>query len=102
MQTYISLVKFTQHGLQTMQDRGMERAEIIKRNAKALGGKLVQAYYCLGEYDVVAVWEFPDNKTAMKAAVMNASLGHIQITTMPAVNREEWKSVLQQTMGKTK
>jgi uncharacterized protein with GYD domain len=102
MQTYVSLVKFTQHGLQTIKDKGMERAEIVKQNAKALGGKLVQAYYCLGEYDVVAIWEFPDNKTAMKAAVLNASLGHIQITTMPAVGREEWKSLLQQTMGKKK
>jgi uncharacterized protein with GYD domain len=102
MQTYVSLVKFTQHGLQTMKDKGIERAEIVKQNAKALGGKLVQAYYCLGEYDVVAIWEFPDNKTAMKAAVLNASLGHIQITTMPAVSREEWKGLLQQTLGKKK
>jgi hypothetical protein len=38
----------------------------------------------------------------MKAAVMNASLGHIQISTMPAVNREEWKSLLQQALGKKK
>src|SRR5687767_13552730 len=100
MQTYVSLVKFTQNGLQTMKDKGIERAEMVKQNAKALGGKLIQAYYCLGEYDVVAIWEFPDNKTAMKAAVLNASLGHIEITTMPAVDREEWKSLLQQTIGK--
>lgn len=100
MQTYVSLVKFTQHGLQTMKDKGVERAEIIKQNAKSLGGKLIQAYYCLGKYDVVAVWEFPDNKTAMKAAVLNASLGHIQITTMPAVGRDEWKTLLQDAMSK--
>ena len=30
---------------------------------------------------------------------MNASLRHIQITTMPAVNRDEWKSLLHETMG---
>ena len=100
MQTYVSLVKFTQHGLQTMKENGIERAELVKQNVKALGGKLLQAYYCLGEYDVVAVWEFPDNKTAMKAAVLNASLGHIQITTMPAVSRDEWKKLLQDTIGK--
>ncbi|MGQ0666477.1 MAG: GYD domain-containing protein [Nitrospiraceae bacterium] len=102
MQTYISLVKFTQHGLQTMKEKGMDRAEIVKQNAKALGGKLVQAYYCLGKYDVVAIWEFPDNKTAMKAAVMNASMGHIQLTTMPAIGREEWKALIQDTLGKKK
>lgn len=33
---------------------------------------------------------------------LNASFGHIPITTMPAVNREEWKSLLQQTIGKKK
>ena len=85
MQTCVSLVKFTQHGLQTMKEKGIERAEMVKQNAKALGGKLVEAYYCLGQYDVVAVWEFPDNKTAMRAAVLNASMGHIEITTMPAI-----------------
>jgi len=100
MQTYVSLVKFTQHGLQTMKEKGIERAEMVKKNAKALGGKLIQAYYCLGEYDVVAIWEFPDNKTAMKAAVMNASLGHIEIKTMPAISRDEWKTLLQNTIGK--
>jgi len=62
MQTYVSLVKFTQHGLQTMKEKGIERAELVKQNVKALGGKLLQAYYCLGEYDVVAVWEFPDTR----------------------------------------
>jgi len=102
MQTYVSLIKFTQQGLQTMKEKGIERAEMVKKNAQTLGGNLVQAYYCLGKYDVVAVWEFPDNKSAMKAAVLNASLGHIQITTMPAVGRDEWKSLLHETLGKAK
>jgi uncharacterized protein with GYD domain len=100
MATYISLVKFTQQGLTTMKDKGVERAELVQKHAKAQGGRLVQAYYCLGEYDVVAVWEFPDNRAAMKAAVLNASMGHIQITTMPAVTRDEWKKLLQETLGK--
>lgn len=102
MPTYVSLVKFTQHGLMSMKDKGIERAETVQRNAKAHGGKLIQAFYCLGEYDVVAIWEFPDNRAAMKAAVLNASMGHIEITTMPAVTRDEWKKLLQDTLGKHK
>jgi uncharacterized protein with GYD domain len=102
MPTYVSLVKFTQQGLMTMKDKGIERAEAVQKNAKAQGGKLLQAYYCLGEYDVVAIWEFPDNRAAMKAAVLNASMGHIQIMTMPAVTRDEWKKLLGETLGKQK
>jgi len=102
MPMYVSLVKFTQHGLSTMKDKGVERAEVVKKHAQTLGGKLIQAYYCLGEYDVVAIWDFPDNRTAMKASVLNASLGHIEIKTMPAVTRDEWKKLLQDTLGKRK
>ena len=99
MPMYVSLVKFTQHGLTTMRDKGVERADTVKNHVRELGGNLIQAYYCLGEYDVVAIWEFPDNRTAMKAAVLNASMGHIQSMTMPAGPREEWKKILQETWG---
>ena len=102
MPTYVSLVRFTQQGLMTMKEKGIARAEAVQMNAKTHGGKLLQAYYCLGEYDVVAIWEFPDNRSAMKAAVLNASMGHIQMTTMPAVDRGEWKAILKDTLGRRK
>ncbi|MES4787109.1 MAG: hypothetical protein C4294_16280 [Nitrospiraceae bacterium] len=54
------------------------------------------SYYWLGEYDVVAILEFPNNQAAMKAAVLNSSLGHIKITTMPAIPRNEWRTLLQE------
>lgn len=99
MPVYVSLVKFTREGITTMKDQGIARSDKVQQNIEASGGKLISAYYCLGEYDVVAILEFPDNKTAMKAAVKNASLGHIQITTMPAVSRSEWRDLLRTVWG---
>lgn len=100
MPVYVSLVKFTRDGIVSMKEQGIKRSDMVKRNIEELGGKLVNAYYCLGEYDVVAILEFPNNKTAMKAAVKNASLGHIQITTMPAVTRDEWAGLLREIWEK--
>lgn len=100
MPVYVSLVKFTRDGIVSMKDQGIKRSDMVKRNIEELGGKLLNAYYCLGEYDVVAILEFPNNKTAMKAAVKNASLGHIQITTMPAVTRDEWSGLLREIWEK--
>jgi uncharacterized protein with GYD domain len=102
MPVYVSLVKFTRDGIMTMKDQGIARSETVKRNAEELGGKLINAYYCLGEYDVVAIWEFPDNKTAMKAAVKNAAIGHFQISTMPALPRNEWAQLLGDLFGTQK
>ncbi len=96
MPVYVSLVKFTRDGIVSMKDQGIKRSDMVKRNIEELGGKLLDAYYCLGEYDVVAILEFPNNKTALKAAVKNASIGHIQITTMPAVRRDEWAGLLRE------
>jgi len=45
---------------------------------------------------VVAIWDFP----AMKAGLLNASMGHICIQAMPAVSRDEWKSLIRETWGK--
>lgn len=99
MPVYVSLVKFTEHGISTMKQQGIARSETVQRNVESLGGKLLDAYYCLGEYDVVAILEFPNNRAAMKAAVLNASLGHIRITTMPAVARREWRELLHEIWG---
>ena len=99
MPVYVSLVKFTEHGISTMKQQGIARSEAVQRNVESLGGKLLDAYYCLGEYDVVAILEFPNNRAAMKAAVLNASLGHIRITTMPAVARREWRELLHDIWG---
>jgi uncharacterized protein with GYD domain len=61
---------------------------------------LLDAYYCLGEYDVVAILEFPNNRAAMKAAVLNSSLGHMKISTMPAISRGEWRGLLREVWSR--
>src|SRR2546422_5263530 len=62
MPVYVSLVKFTREGIMTMKDQGIARSDTVKKNIEGLGGRLIAAYYCLGQYDVVAILEFPDNK----------------------------------------
>lgn len=102
MPIYVSLVQFSTQGVTTMKEQGVSRSDTVQRNIESLGGRLLNAYYCLGEYDVVAILEFPDNKTAMKAAVLNSSLGHMKITTMPALSRDEWRNLLHDTWSAKK
>jgi uncharacterized protein with GYD domain len=97
MPIYVSLVKFSTEGVTTMKDQGVSRSDAVQRNIESLGGRLLDAFYCLGEYDVVAILEFSDNKAAMKAALLNSSMGHMKIITMPALSRNEWRELLQET-----
>src|SRR5437899_12489582 len=100
MRIYVGVVKCTREGIMTMKEQGTDRSEKVKKNIEELGGKLIAAYYCLGEYDVVAILQFPDNRTAMKAAAKNASLGHISITTMPASPRDARATLLREVWKK--
>ena len=99
MPLYVSLLKFTPERIRTMKDEGIARSNEAKKNIKELGGKLIEAYYCQGEYDIVAIVEFPNNETATKAAARNASLGNISATIMPAVRREDWVKMLLSRKG---
>lgn len=100
MPLYVSLIRFTREGVMSLRNEGITRSDKIRETVQSLGGKLVAAYYCLGPYDVVAVHEFPDNKTAMKASLLNGSLGALEVTTMAAVSREDWRAMLKELWGK--
>ncbi|MCA9422605.1 MAG: GYD domain-containing protein [Nitrospira sp.] len=49
MPIYVSLVNFTHDGLKTMKDKGVQRSDLVKKNIESLGGKMLHAFYCLGE-----------------------------------------------------
>ena len=63
-----------------------EATKVIQR-ATEEGVKFLNIYYTLGRYDVVVIFEAPDEKIAMKLAI---SIGDIESTeTLVAVPREE-------------
>jgi len=63
-----------------------EAANVIER-AKKEGVKFLNIYYTLGRYDVVAIFEAPDEKTAMRTQMR---IGDIESTeTLVAIPREE-------------
>lgn len=57
---------------QNPQDRSGGVAELIEK----LGGKLINLYYCFGEYDVVAIFEAPDDTSASAMVLAVISPGH--------------------------
>lgn len=56
------------------------RAEPASALARTLGGKLVDLYYCFGEYDMVVLVDLPDDATATAFVIAAGSAGHIKGT----------------------
>ena len=65
----------------------IDETENIIKKAVAEGTKFLNIYYTLGSYDVVVIFEAPNEKATMK---MLMRLGDIETTeTLVAVPREE-------------
>jgi uncharacterized protein with GYD domain len=51
-------------------------------------------YWALGEHDIVAVMEAPDDETVTAALLAVGSQGNIRTTTMRVFSRDEMRAVI--------
>ena len=56
------------------QDRRIPMREVEQK----LGGRLIDVYYCFGEYDVVVLIELPDDNVALTTAIAAVTPGHLK------------------------
>ena len=82
MPHYISLVKWTDQGIKNVKE-SPKRADIVSHMAEKLGGKM-QLFYTMGDYDIVALTEAPNDETAMQLLLQIGTIGSVRTTTMKA------------------
>jgi uncharacterized protein with GYD domain len=93
MPTYIVLGNFTEQGIRNVKDT-TKRADAVKDAAKKYGATMKDIHWTMGQYDMVATFEAPDD-AAMSALVLTvASAGNIRGQTLRAYSREEMNAVL--------
>ncbi len=63
MATYIALCNFTDQGIRNVKDT-TKRADAVMEAAKKFGANMTQIYWTVGHYDLVAIIEAPDDKSA--------------------------------------
>ena len=90
MPTYVTMFKYTG----SIEGAGPERFKKVQQIVTEENGKILQVYGLLGPYDVMSVTEFPDNRTAMKAAAKIGNLISAQTHTMAAVEQDDFLQLL--------
>ena len=93
MPTYISLVNWTEQGIRELKE-SPARADATAELAERAGGKLIQLYWTVGPYDIVAIFEAPDDETAAAMQLTVGSRGAVRTTTLRAFGREEFERVI--------
>jgi uncharacterized protein with GYD domain len=93
MPTYISLVQFTDKGIQAAKDTTQRVADWAAK-VKSNGVSIKQMYWTLGQYDQVCVFEAPDDETAAGVLLAADILGNIRTQTLRAFTPSEMEKIL--------
>lgn len=93
MPTYVTLFKYSADGFKDLNE---ERRQQQVRLIESHGGRVSAAYGLMGDWDVLFITEFPDDKSAMRALVATCQSGIGTTQTMAALPLEEFVQLGQQ------
>ena len=93
MATFISTVKFTGQGIQTVGETA-NRAAVVKSAAKHMGVEVTDIYWTLGVHDGYLIFQAADDETAAAFLLQLGSQGNVQTTTSRAFTATEMDTVL--------
>ena len=91
--TYISLVQFTDKGIQGAKQT-TQRVAAWAAKVQSMGVTIKQMYWTLGQYDQVCIFEAPDDETAASVLLAADMLGNIRTQTMRAFTASEMEKIL--------
>jgi len=89
MPKYIMLSSLTDEGAKTIK-KNPERIKEVNKDVEALGGKVIDQYAVLGEFDFVNIIEAPDVETLARISVELGSRGSIHVKTLAAIPVDEF------------
>ena len=93
MASFVALLKFTEQGIKTV-SQTTKRAEAFREMAKKTGVTVKDIYWTLGRYDVVVIYEAPDDETAIRLMLTVGSQGNVRTETLRAYNAQEMGQIL--------
>ena len=96
MATYITLIDYTQQGLNTIKD-SPKRAAAFKEQARKAGIEVKELFWTTGAHDGVLIVEGKDDKAVMALLLSLGRAGNVRTETMRAFDRSEMEEILSRT-----
>jgi uncharacterized protein with GYD domain len=80
-----------------MQEGGTKRREALKEALSSVGGSLESFYYAFGYYDVLGVFEAPDDASAAALSLLINSTGNVNVRLKPLLTVEDLDEAAKKT-----
>ncbi|MBZ9922653.1 GYD domain-containing protein [Mesorhizobium sp. B292B1B] len=93
MTTYIILINWTEQGAKNVRD-SPKRLDAARTQLGEMGGSFKSFYLTMGEYDMVAVVEAPDDAVLARFALMLATGGNVKTRTLKAFPELAYREII--------
>jgi uncharacterized protein with GYD domain len=93
MPAYVVLVNWTEQGVRQIKDSA-KRLDAAKKALKDMGGEIKSIYLTLGDYDLVAICEAPDDAVAARFIMQLGILGNVRTKTLKAFPEVAYREII--------
>jgi uncharacterized protein with GYD domain len=93
MPTYIALANWTDRGAQQVTE-SPKRVDLARDALKEMGGEMRSLYMTMGDYDLVLIYEAPDDAVAARFTLMLGQLGTVRTRTLKAFPEAAYREII--------
>jgi uncharacterized protein with GYD domain len=93
MPTYVMLANWTDQGMQTIAD-SPKRVDAAKKIMEEMGGQFRSVYMMMGAYDLLMIYDAPDDAVAARFTLMLGKLGTVRTTSLKAFPEEAFRQIV--------
>ena len=93
MSTYIMLANWTDQGARNVTD-SPRRLDAAKKALENVGGQFKAFFMTMGEFDMIGIYEAPDDAVAARFTLEVGQLGNIRTRTLKAFPETAYREII--------
>jgi uncharacterized protein with GYD domain len=93
MPSYIMLANWTDQGAQKVKE-SPRRVDTAKKALADMGGELKSLYMTMGDYDLIVIYEAPDDAVAARFTLLLGMLGTVRTKTLKAFPEAAYRQII--------
>jgi len=93
MPTYVMLANWTEQGMRSINE-SPKRIDAAKKTLEEMGGQARSINMTMGAYDLVVVYDAPDDAVSARFTLMLGKRGNVRTTTLRAFPEEAYRQII--------
>ena len=93
MPTYVMLANWTDQGARQVK-KSPRRLDSAKKALTEMGGEFKSLYMTMGDYDLIAVYEAPDDAVAARFTLVLGQTGAVRTRTLKAFPEAAYREII--------